>query len=549
MKVLLRSCFIVSPSDRAEDAVQNVWHLMDFLAPSKKDPGLWFDVVEDIPIWNRVREHVLKHHHCPDTLAIRHHFEMLGETEVVSRLVHLSAIQPQYRGDFLVRAQNLIEERKIRLVGEQINIAAEILVRGAEVGIGPEKTTLRGSQAAISYLMSQGSRLERPPTLGGYDRGITGASRALSDAYLNCQGDAARSLRCGLDGIDGREDGQDSLPGIQGIGGIRPGELWVHAGFTGGGKSSFGLNWAYNASVGASSLAISLGFPPARRRVLYYSLEMGLVAPHWMLVSLFSSSWHWRNRRIELGLPDSLYGGLPYSALVDGSLDQWHPKGKRFLDDVLGGLDQLGSSGTGNVIIREPHPVKGNPTVQQIWMEAERLAVEFGRLDMIIVDHAGLIRPPRGAGTESWNRTEAVYQELHRMALGFNGGRGIPVLALHQVNREGGQRALTRAEKSKIPRYDLTHLAGGAEAERSADVVTTSYVDDRCREKGRILFDCLKSRLRAPFQPYLAAIDWPTRRIRDLERMGQPAEDPGAFFGSAPPRQERDMDSIRTLDV
>jgi hypothetical protein len=126
-----------------------------------------------------------------------------------------------------------------------------------------------------------------------------------------------------------------------------------------------------------------------------------------------------------------------------------------------------------------------------------------------------LVGPPKGAGPAQFERLQAIYQEAHRMALGFARGRGVAVVCAHQINREGGTKVIATSEKGgKVPRFDLTHLAGSSEAERSADIVTTSYVDDRCRGKGLVLFDCLKSRHRRLFEPFLAYVDWPTRRLR-----------------------------------
>lgn len=535
MKVLLRSCFMVSPSDRADFALRNVWELLDALAPGEKDPGLRLGVVEDVVIWNFILDNVRRHRHVPDALAIRHHMEAIREDSVVKRLAYLGAIQPLYRGDFATRIVDLQEDRRATLLGNALEESAQIVRSGMEFQQGRDRITLKGSQAAIQHVLSEASRLSKPPVQAGFSRGITSASSALTQAYNRAQNDAGRVLPTGLAGID------------DGIGGVRPGQLWVHAGFTGGMKSSFGVNWAYNLTIGHDSLCLQRGLSPASRRVLFYSLEMGLLAPHWMLVSMASGSYGWQKRRVELDLPDSLWSGLPLDALVDGDLPRWHENGRTFLNEVLADLGRL--HGLGNVVVREPDPAKGNPTVQHIWQDAERVASELDGLDLIIVDHAGLVKPPKGIGGESWSRVEAIYQELHRMALGFGGGRGIAVLALHQINREGGKRVLGTVEKSKVPRYDLFHLSGGSEAERSADIVTTSYVDDRCRQAGRVLFDCLKSRLKAPFQPFLAHVDWPSRRLRDLRSMNLQAEDPGAFFGGPQQANSGSIDNISSLDI
>lgn len=72
------------------------------------------------------------------------------------------------------------------------------------------------------------------------------------------------------------------------------------------------------------------------------------------------------------------------------------------------------------------------------------------------------------------------------------------------------------------PVYDLgvtgdhEYSTGGVfthNCERSADIVTTTYLNDDHRKQGTTLFDCLKRRDGAHFEPFIARVNWPTRRI------------------------------------
>jgi hypothetical protein len=135
---------------------------------------------------------------------------------------------------------------------------------------------------------------------------------------------------------------------------------------------------------------------------------------------------------------------------------------------------------------------------------------------------------PRGTGRDTWEKQSAIYKDAHRMALGFDHGRGIGVVALHQINREGGKRVLTMVEGGKVPRFDLVHLAESSEAGKSADFVTTSYLDERCRDGEVVLMDCLKARGRQPFKPFLASVRWDSMRVTSMGHGGDPAE----FFGA-----------------
>ena len=49
--------------------------------------------------------------------------------------------------------------------------------------------------------------------------------------------------------------------------------------------------------------------------------------------------------------------------------------------------------------------------------------------------------------------------------------------------------------------------------ERSADVVTATWIDDELRNQSRVQFDCLKSRDQAKFMSFIARVEWHCRRL------------------------------------
>jgi intein/homing endonuclease len=76
------------------------------------------------------------------------------------------------------------------------------------------------------------------------------------------------------------------------------------------------------------------------------------------------------------------------------------------------------------------------------------------------------------------------------------------------------------------PVYDLEvtgdheYSTGGVlthNCERSADVVTTTYLNEEHRKEGTVLFDCLKRRDGMPFLPFKAGIKWGTKRINNFD--------------------------------
>ena len=73
--------------------------------------------------------------------------------------------------------------------------------------------------------------------------------------------------------------------------------------------------------------------------------------------------------------------------------------------------------------------------------------------------------------------------------------------------------ARKRADKGELPVYSPTALSWAHEAERSADVITATYLDDEHRQANRVHIECLKARDTAPFRPFVAKVVWPYRRI------------------------------------
>ena len=97
--------------------------------------------------------------------------------------------------------------------------------------------------------------------------------------------------------------------------------------------------------------------------------------------------------------------------------------------------------------------------------------------------------------------------------MSFNRGQGMAMVVLFQINRDGYKQALKRKEKSGTASYDLTALSYANECERSADVVTSSWMDNDLRNGNRVQFQCLKSRDQKPFEIFNARVEWPCRRI------------------------------------
>ena len=89
-------------------------------------------------------------------------------------------------------------------------------------------------------------------------------------------------------------------------------------------------------------------------------------------------------------------------------------------------------------------------------------------------------------------------------------------MLLFQISREGYKAATKAREGGTNHVYNLTFLSYANEAERSADIVTASWIDADLGKNNQVLYQCLKSRDQQPFEPFRASIHWPTRKLLTL---------------------------------
>ena len=161
----------------------------------------------------------------------------------------------------------------------------------------------------------------------------------------------------------------------------------------------------------------------------------------------------------------------------------------------------------GAIYIEVADPDKTDFTVQDLRARSELLYSNDPSIRMITVDHAGLMQS-RGRYGGTTERLNEVLRDLKRMAMSFNRGMGMAIIALFQISREG-----YKAAEKNGGNYNLTHLSYANEAERSSDIVTAGWVDTELRESNLVKIQCLKARDTAPFEPFYSGVLWSNRRI------------------------------------
>lgn len=483
MRQLLRSCFVADQKDSTDLHGQNYYALLE--------SGLGFEMPEDNTIWTYIQDFFKGKGHIPTLQTMREHFERIKEPGVTERLESLRAVKPRTRGDFITYLEEKATDRRNKLVLDIAKEMTQITSMGLDVKDAKGKTTkLLGGIDAIRWALDKSHDIVAP-TLGAK---LSGNLMQDGDDFL------ARYDRVKTDpnfGI-GQFCGISQIDAV--LKGAKRYELWIHAAFTGGLKSTFALHWAYVQ-------AIYFGFSS-----VYFSLEMPYIQVRNMLYTMHTAHEDFAEVRKQLGIEGL---GLDYEKIRDGELT---PNEEKFLREYV--VPDLNKTATvphngphsrnpqdyGDVYIEVADPDKTDFTMADLRSKAE-LIFSKTPFELIFLDHIGLVSA-RGRYSNTTDKLNEVVRDLKKLAMSFNRGMGIAVVALAQLSREG-----FKAAEKNGGRYNLTHLSYANEIERSADVVTASWVDDQLRKLNRAIFQWLKSRDSKPFDRLPVRVKYSCRRL------------------------------------
>ena len=478
---LLRSVVRCRPTDSAVLVGKNITVV--------RDARVEFLLPEDAEIWAAVDKFHRDHGHPPELQTVLGLLRASSQVSAADRMEAILGEPLRTEGDFLHIVEQVCEERRIRILDQACRDARLIAGGGLEVGEGRKKQRLQGSQQAAAYVVDAMREVSAPTLSSSLSGEVLEGADDLGEEYKRIESDprAAFGQWTGIKQLD------DSL------GGARIAELWVHAAYTGHLKTTLALNWAYNQSIGF------------HENVLYFSLEMPYRQVRRWIVAMHSMHSKFAEVRIALGLQSGPTDavGLDYKSIRDAQLN---PAERTFLlDHVIPDLKDA-RNGYGRIFIEVADANKVDIPVSDLRARAESLysRVPFG---MAFVDHASLLGI-RSKHTSTSDRLNEALLELKQFALNFRRGQGLPVMALFQINRDGLREAQKRKDKGHLPTYELYNLSYASEAERSADVVTATYLDKEYAQRGRALLTCLKSRDNAPFDPCLLEVKWACRRMR-----------------------------------
>lgn len=424
---------------------------------------------DDKKIWDFVQSYFLSHLETPQKATLLDFFERQKDVETVDRIKVLEKIPPYIRTNYSHLLTTVLEEQNkikaITLFKEAQEIAAKgLIIEGEKV---------QGVRAAISHFTSNASALIAPEHNSKLRGNLRQDGQAVWDEYelAKVNKDLVWGKFCGLNEID------------KVCHGIKRGELWVHAAFAGELKTTFSTNWAYNLVT------------RYRTNVFYVSLEMTYEHIRRLIYVIHSTNLKWK----IMG-----YKPLDYRKVRDGELT---PEEEIFFKMVIHDFnnnEEYGSFG----VWRPDDDI----STDDIKMEAE-LEHKQNEIGLLVIDHGGLLEPRKKRQNKDYVvALNSVIRDTKKLALNFNHGEAVAILMLFQINRQGKEEA-DKADGI----YKLKALAYANECERSADVVSTTYLNDQLRLDKKTKFANLKNRDNPLFDPFEAAIDFGSRRLVNLD--------------------------------
>ncbi len=475
MERLLRGVIQVGTEPEAEEAYSNWLRLQDY--------SIEYQGEEDRKIYNYLKNFYGSLSSPPDFSLVREYFEKQDDIETVARLDQIKKSQVFIRTNYISIAREEQSQQQIKAFTIACRDAAQICEHGRNLDRPMNgKKVLRGVQDAVGFFyekMSYFSQIEAGEKLEG---NTVEDADEVWDEYevVEKTGKFARRNLFGLDPVDSACRGH------------RTGEFWVHCANSGELKTTTALNYLYNNCYVYG------------KNIFYAIMEMPYKQLRRQLYVIHSSNGkfvtEWHREDIKAGR-ENPYVGIDYRKVRDGELS---PLEKTRFRKIV---QDFKATCKGKPYIWRP---AGDIRVMDIQNKAEVFNSKYG-CDGIVLDHIALIQP-RHRTQSTTDRMNDVVREARMMALNFCRGRTVPVLGLLHINRQGK----LLAEKND-GHYNFAAISYANETEKSADVITYTYLDDNLRNKGQFYFGCMKNRDNPHFERMIGKIVWLSKRMRAIE--------------------------------
>lgn len=164
--------------------------------------------------------------------------------------------------------------------------------------------------------------------------------------------------------------------------------------------------------------------------------------------------------------------------------------------------DYTSAEDLGSVYIKQP---EGVYTLDMLKSDVKKINRNIFPVDVLIIDGVTLMYPNLKS-RKSREEMNTFVADIRSFGLTFEQGKGLPIIAPFQVNRNGYENMLNN--KSNL--YDLTAISEYNEIERSSTHVISVAQTKDMRDAGEVQIQHLATRESEQFEPKKIAVDGST---------------------------------------
>jgi hypothetical protein len=468
-KRLLRSIIEFDKEISPENLVRN----FQLLRKAVEMDQLSWGRPEDERLYKYVLGFFIQFFEMPSTQTVQDYFESVKGVEVIERIKDIQVEKPYARTNFVHLLRTLQEDQaKIKAVA-LLKETHDILIKGREDKKGEIQ---KGVEDAFLHFTKRAQEIRVLDSNARVHGDIRTEGQEMIEEYNSAEMDKGKVLGV-LSGINEIDDTCK---------GVKKGELWIHAAFPSELKTTLAANWCYNAVT------------RFKKNVIYVSFEMTREQIRRNIYTIHTANTRFAQQRFK---------PLDYRAIRDGTLT---PEEKNFYENYV--IPDF----TGNPTYTHFEVVCPDRdwTMDDVRSEVELLHKEF-EVGLVVLDHGQWIDPRKAKRNKDYTiELNSVINDSKKFALQFDHGSGIAVLMLFQINRQGKDDA---DKNDGI--YKIKALTYANAAEKTADVITTTYLNDELRKSGLTKICNLKNRDNPLFDPFQAHVNFTCRRILSQKRM------------------------------
>lgn len=416
-------------------------------------------------IYSYILDHSTKFVDVPSNDRLKKYFE--EDSDVLEELGKILEESVLYDTNFKSLVDEVIDDQRRKNLVNLLKETNTISESGKKVN---KNDFLKGPKQAVEFFLHNSTEFLK----GKSNVRTTGSlklhsSEALAD-YKNIKGS---------DKFDGLLTGLPSIDMV--CKGIRAPELWLVVAYVSELKTTMTMNFAYTQAVEQG------------KNVQFVTLEMPYKDVRNMFICIHSANLNlWPGSEWDDVYP------LNYDDIVDAQLSD---REEQFFDFLCKDLE--GNPEYGNINIYQPDD---GLTMSHLKAWAE---VEFRKnpFEIMYLDYIELMKSESPSKDYSLDLNQRI-KDLKQFAIHFNDGAGLRIVSAYQANRKGKEHA-----DKHDGEYRLDALSYANEAERSADVIVYSYLNDELRENNQNKIGCLKNRSRPKFKQFKAKTNLASRKV------------------------------------